>query len=293
MSTTSSLAGSYARALLPKRATGSWVRAVMERPEVAVDPVALERYRKLCGFAPAGPVPAPYPHLAAFPLAMALMTRRDFPFPVLGLVHLANEIEQEEPLTSDRRLGLRVWIDKPREHPRGAAFDVRAEAHDVGDGRILWRATSTYLHREKSPAAGTRPPVSQQVKQHPAAPPPGAEAWSLPADLGRAYAAVSGDRNPIHLYPVTARPFGFRRPIAHGMWSAARCLAALERPGLPDRFRLRVEFHAAVPLPSTVLFHRARPSELAGRSESKEIRAFTLSAAADGRRHLHGHLAPS
>lgn len=281
MGTSSSLTGSYFRALLPKRRAGAWVQAGMERSDVALDPAVLARYRSLCGFAPHGPVPATFPHLTAFPLAMALMTRRDFPFPVLGLVHLANEIEQLEPLTEDRRLGYRVWIEKPREHPKGAAFDVLAEAHDAGDGRILWRATSTYLRRGKPPAGAAAP-----AKQYPAVPPPaGAQTWPLPADLGRSYAAVSGDRNPIHLYPATARPFGFHRPIAHGMWSAARCLAALTEPepGLPDRFRLRVEFRTAVPLPSTVLFHA---------TSTTAIRDFSLSCAATGRRHLHGDLTP-
>ena len=282
MGMSSSLTGSYVRALLPKRRAGAWVQAGMERTEVAVGVAVLARYRRLCGFAPDGPgVPATFPHLTAFPLAMALMTRREFPFPILGLIHLANEIEQLEPLTEDQRLGYRVWIEKPREHPKGAAFDVLAEAHDAGDGRIVWRATSTYLRREKSPAT-----IGPAAKQHPAvAPPSGAQRWQLPADLGRCYAAVSGDRNPIHLYPATARPFGFRHPIAHGMWTAARCLAALAElaPGLPDRFRLRVEFHAAVPLPSTVLFHATRMTD---------VRDFSLTSADTGRRHLHGDLAP-
>ncbi|WP_034272235.1 MaoC family dehydratase [Actinospica robiniae] len=275
----SSLTGSYVRALFPKRPAGAWVQAGMERAAVAVDVAALARYRRLCGFAPDGPVPATFPHLTAFPLAMALMTRRRFPFPVLGLIHLANEIEQLEPMSEDQRLGYRVWIEKPREHPKGAAFDVLAEAHDAGDGRIVWRATSTYLRREKSPA-----PDASTARQYPVVPPPSdAERWPLPADLGRAYAAISGDRNPIHLYPATARPFGYRHPIAHGMWTAARCLAALAEPDPPDRFRLRVEFHAAVPLPSTVLFHATRMTG---------IRDFSLASADSGRRHLHGDLAP-
>ena len=57
--------------------------------------------------------------------------------------------------------------------------------------------------------------------------------WRLPADLGRRYAAVSGDHNPIHLYPLTAKAFGFPRQIAHGMWTKARCVAAMENR-LPD-----------------------------------------------------------
>ena len=51
--------------------------------------------------------------------------------------------------------------------------------------------------------------------------------WSLPEDLGRRFAKVAGDRNPIHMYWWTARLFGFRRPIIHGMWTLARCMAAL------------------------------------------------------------------
>ncbi len=279
-----SLTGSYVRALLPKRRAGAaWVQAGMERSRVAVDPGALARYRRLCGFAPDGPqVPASYPHLTAFPLAMALMTRREFPFPVLGLVHLANEIEQLEPLAADRPLGYRVWIEKPREHPKGAAFDVLAEAHDAGDGRIVWRATSTYLRRSRS--AAPRGTARTATTQRPEVPPlPAGERWELPADLGRAYAAVSGDRNPIHLYPATARLFGYPRPIAHGMWTAARCLAALTEPDLPDGFRFRVEFHAPVPLPGAVIFHAARATH---------IRDFSLSSPTTARRHLHGDLAP-
>ena len=44
---------------------------------------------------------------------------------------------------------------------------------------------------------------------------------------------MSGDHNPIHLYPLTAKALGFRRQIAHGMWSLARCVAAVENR-LPD-----------------------------------------------------------
>src|SRR5207253_10898170 len=77
--------------------------------------------------------------------------------------------------------------------------------------------------------------------------------WRVPASTGRRYAAVSGDVNPIHLNPLAARLFGFRRAIAHGMWLKARCVAALEGR-LPDALTAIVEFKSPLLLPSTVGF---------------------------------------
>jgi acyl dehydratase len=39
----------------------------------------------------------------------------------------------------------------------------------------------------------------------------------LPAGLSRQYARVSGDYNPIHLSSLSAKVFGFRSVVAHGM----------------------------------------------------------------------------
>ena len=75
--------------------------------------------------------------------------------------------------------------------------------------------------------------------------------WRLAADLGRRYAAVSGDHNPIHLNPLAAKAFGFPRTIAHGMWSLARCLSSLAGWG-PAVGVVDVEFRRPVLLPSTV-----------------------------------------
>ena len=79
--------------------------------------------------------------------------------------------------------------------------------------------------------------------------------WRLPGDLGRRYASVSGDRNPIHMHPLTAKLFGFPRAIAHGMWTKARCLAALE-PSLPDAYEVTVEFRKPLLLPGRATLER-------------------------------------
>jgi acyl dehydratase len=80
----------------------------------------------------------------------------------------------------------------------------------------------------------------------------GAE-WRLGGDLGRRYAAVSGDRNPIHMHSLAAKPLGFPAAIAHGMWTKARCLAAIESR-LPDAFAVEVRFRKPILLPARVQF---------------------------------------
>ena len=85
---------------------------------------------------------------------------------------------------------------------------------------------------------------------------PASAEWKLGGDLGRRYAGVSGDRNPIHMHSLTAKPLGFPGAIAHGMWTKARCLAALDSR-LPDAFAVDVRFRKPILLPARVEFASA------------------------------------
>ncbi len=200
---------------------------VLSREAVAVDRAHLAAYDRVCGFRLRDELPATYPHVLAFPLALELMAG-PFPFSPLGVVHIGNRIEQDRPLRADEALDLRVRAENLAPHPRGRQFEVVAEAAVAG--ATVWRGRSTYLHREGSGGGGGRTDFE---------PPPLRAMWRVPGDVGRRYAAVSGDRNPIHLHPLAARAFGQKGTIAHGMWTKARCLAALEslrcRPRSPWR----------------------------------------------------------
>ncbi|NKY07106.1 hypothetical protein HF998_09005, partial [Cellulomonas hominis] len=99
---------------------------------------------------------------------------------------------------------------------------------------------------------------------------------------GRRYAAVSGDANPIHQSPLTAKALGFPRAIAHGMDTAARALAAV---GARRRaaYAWDVEFAAPVLLPSS-------PSVRTERGET----GWTVTAwdARRGKLHLTSQVRP-
>jgi acyl dehydratase len=215
--------------------------------DVAPDPARLAAYAKVCGFTLRDELPATYLHVLAFPLHMALMTDERFPFAAVGLVHVANRIEQHRPVRLGERLELRVRATAIEPHRRGRAFSIVSQAR-VG-GELVWEGVSTMLRRG---GGGSGDGEADRTADRPAQPPVAAT-WRLPGDLGRRYAAVSGDRNPIHLYRATARLLGFPRAIAHGMWTKGRCLAALETR-LPAAFAVEVEFRRPILLPATVAF---------------------------------------
>jgi acyl dehydratase len=219
---------------------------VLERHAVAVDRDHLTAYQRVCGFRVSDRLPATYPHVIAFPLGMDLMTRLSFPFGAIGLVHVANEVRVLRPLTAADPFDLSVRTARLRPHERGRQFDVIAEASVAGEP--VWHSTSTYLHREGS----SRGSSSSKERSDPHdLSGEGSALWKVPGDVGRRYAAVSGDANPIHLHPLSARLFGFPTAIAHGMWVKARALAALTGR-LPEALSVDVGFQKPLFLPSTV-----------------------------------------
>ncbi|MEE1751846.1 MaoC/PaaZ C-terminal domain-containing protein [Streptomyces sp. SP18CS02] len=241
------------------------------RPDVRVDPARLAAYARVCGFSGTGPLPLPYPHVLAFPLAMRLMAARAFPLPLLGLVHTWIEITRHRPLPPGERTELTVRVAGLAPHRRGTEATVVTEARVAGER--VWESASGYLARHATrETAGRAAATARPDGTRPDVPLlPARAQWRLPHDLGRRYGGVSGDRNPIHLHPLTARLFGFPRPVAHGMWTLARCLAEQEPPA---RVHVRADFRAPVPLPGTVV-HAA------------EGEAFQLRGD-DGRIHVTG-----
>jgi acyl dehydratase len=246
--------------------------AQLWRDGIAIDRSHVAAYDRVCGFALSDTLPPTYPHVLAFPLAIELIASREFPFGALGLVHVDNAIEQLRPLRADEPLDLLVWSEQLAGHPRGRTIDVVAEG-SVG-GEPVWRDRSTYLHRERAASKKGPGPLRDT---------PEADAvWDVPGAVGRRYAAVSGDRNPIHLHGLAARLFGQPGAIAHGMWSKARCLAALQGH-LPDAFAVAVAFKLPVRLPAKVAFASWREGE---------ARRFALHDARSGKPHLDGTLTP-
>lgn len=229
-----------------KHAKGSVPDIVLERKGVVTDLKHLETYNEVCGFPRGDHLPATYPHMAAFGLHMALMTDTAFPFAPMGLVHLRNTIRQHRPLGVGETFDVSVRAADLRPHPKGSLVDLITEVSV--DGELVWDEVTTLFSRHKGGSAETSPAPLTGVEA-----PNGVVHWKLAGDLGRRYGSVSGDRNPIHLYPLTAKAFGFPTNIAHGMWTLARSLSAVHNK-LPAAFTVDVEFRKPILLPGTVVF---------------------------------------
>jgi acyl dehydratase len=223
----------------------------LARNGVTVDPDDLAAYNRVCGFPVGDTLPPTYPHMLTFPLQMALMSDRSFPLALPGFVHVRNRIDVMRAIRADEALDLEVWAERFAGHRSGATVDLCATV-TVG-GEEVWRSRSTYLSRgAKAPEGAPQADVEVTVADLERV----AATWRVPADAGRRYAKVSGDVNPIHMSALTAKAFGFKRAIAHGMWVKARVLGALAGR-LPDALSVDVGFRKPLYLPSTVTLSTA------------------------------------
>lgn len=218
---------------------------------VKVDVANLAAYTRVCGLRLSDALPLTYPFTLAFPLTMQLMLDPAYPVAAMGSVHLSNEITSRRPLRVGDELSIRSHAENLREHPSGLLVDIVTEIRTGDDDEPAWLQRSGMLSKRRTsltPAeVAPRPPKPE---------PPTADEIGDPTVVRSVseaqiaeYAAVSGDRNPIHVSGVGAKAFGFPNVIAHGMWTAATLLGVVEG-GIPEQTRYSVEFGKPVVLPA-------------------------------------------
>jgi acyl dehydratase len=284
------LAPLYARAAVtgPLHRGDALPDSVYSLADQTIDLDQLAAYERVCGFRVTDVLPPTYLHVLAFPLSVALMVESSFPFPLVGLVHVANSITVTRPVRSAEPVSFTVRAANLRPHSAGRQLDVLAEARV--DDEVVWSGRSTYLRRGGVKRDGVKPDgakpdgaLADRARESRPEQVGAVAQVRVPEDIGRKYGAVSGDRNPIHLHALTARAFGFPKAIAHGMWLKARTLAALEGR-LPNAFTVEVAFKTPVFLPSTV----AIATELEGSDWGLDVRNSR-----SGKPHLTGSVRPA
>lgn len=245
--------------------------------DATADAARLLRFKRATGYRDDGWLPLTYPQVLAFRAHLANMVDRRFPLPLMGTVHMANTIRCFRPLREHEGLRLECALEGRRTDERGTWFDLVTKANALPANEPVYEAVATMLrpaprrerHRSEPP-----PPVDL---------PPGATTIPVDAGMIRAFALASGDFNPIHLTGLTARLFGFRGQLAHGMWSLSRIaaeLAALARA--MGGVTLTADFRRPVYLPATLVLATAA---------TETGRTFKLTDATGTTTHVEGTLA--
>jgi len=242
---------------LPGASAWPLVRALFKRPaspsaqpvqaSYRLDQLDADHVRRYCdafGFPP-GRVPLTYLYLLAQRAQLATMLDRAIPFRIVGLIHVSNELAMQCEVRTDTPLVLVTTLSMPESGANGA-IECVLETVASADGKTVFTCSSRYLIKrgqraKHAPASPSAAPVGDVVGE-----------WVVTADAGRRYAALSGDWNPIHLWPWSARLMGMHAPIIHGMETMARVCAAFEQSANRRVTSLTCRFKRAVPLGASV-----------------------------------------
>lgn len=243
-------------------------KVAVERADIAVEPARVQAYAAVTGGdaiaafrGVSAAAPPFFPALWEAGLALEMFAGLDTPLPLGAIVHVSTDVVWARPLRCGQPVRCRVELERVDRARRGLRLTVLAR-NWMGAGQLCCQSTSVFMLRMRAapdgPGAGGGGPEPR--RDHAEAPADGwAELarWDLPGGAGRRYARVSGDYNPIHLWPWTARPFGYRAPILHGYATAARAAHALIQHRLGGDAaalrRMRIAFRAPLPLPSTAV----------------------------------------
>jgi hypothetical protein len=263
----------------PRLASGAIPRIEAALSDFRISRKQLSRYEKVCGEPPSPQLPVAFPHVMATPLHLAMLASDAFPLNLFGVVHVRNSIVQKRPLRVDDTGEIRAYIEPGAVTHRGQELRLQTDIQVGGD--TLWSETSTLLCRmtEKPRPTGAARRDAEQPPQEGLR----REEFTIPAATGRSYARVSGDFNPIHITDFLARMFGFKRAIAHGMWTVARCAAAIGSSAFATPCTMDASFKLPISFPADVVLESwSAPGNV----------GFVLRAAQGARRaHLIGKIA--
>ena len=153
-------------------------------------------------------------------------------------------VQYESLESSDVYVATLTLLPVTRLVKKGIEFDISITIRSTSNNKVIWGAFNSFLvfHSHKYPIStlaveeGSNE-ISSEVHKLTAA-----KNVPLSSDVGRKYALLCGDWNPVHISKITAKLFGFKMAIAHGMYISALAISALQREGIfPKTYPVTVE----------------------------------------------------
>lgn len=219
--------------------------------EARIDENHLQRYRELCGYSQYDTsVPLCYVETLFIKPLIALVSSAKFCLSPLGLIHIRQTVKQTGTLLSVKsKLVLGVEVKQYRQSDRGVEVDIFLQAKNGENGPVVWEGTTTLLSRAGNYKGKPKPnKESRDNYQH-------TGEVSVASNCGIQFARLTGDWNPHHLCTLSAWLLGYKKPIAHGMWTLARAIAYIEKEQeleFDGRHEVVCEFKRPLYMPSSV-----------------------------------------
>lgn len=205
----------------------------------------LEAFKKMFGYT-SQYVPSTYWHTRFFGIRILLASDPKFPFPLPGMVHLTDTICQYHNILPTDVLWMECYLGDFLAHEKGTAFETITKLYreDV----LVWEENTVNLYIGKS-QMGEQEYNSYEFPEIQASK---ETALFIPTNMGRKYARISGDFNPIHISVLGAKLFGFKKSLMHGWFSLNKILTENSNLML-DRHELFVAFKKPLFLPGNVI----------------------------------------
>lgn len=187
----------------------------------AVNAAELKDYFAALDIKPTDYLPISYPHVMAGTMCMNMLANKVFPIRLLGALHLKNRIVQNRPIQANETVDIDIRLGDYRLTDNGVEFDFVTDVTVAS--QLVWQETSIYLVRgnfggKQNPSANKSFELTSLTDASVV------NEWHIPKSRGREYAKISGDYNPIHMSPWSAKMFGFKRDIAHGFGVMAQAI---------------------------------------------------------------------
>ena len=214
-----------------------------EFSNISIDLENLLAYRQYFDFK--SKLPLTYIYIIAQRALLHLMLHKDFTIAVPGIVHISNEILLNPEFSVNEEFEIKSSIHVPVKE--GSLFPT-AIIQFYQNGIEVAKNVSNYIAKRKS----TQKRSKREVNESTFGVPSFNENWFVKKSVGKSYAHLSNDKNPIHTSKLFAKIAGFKRPIAHGWYSVSRSVSTAEKQSEREFKTLHVAFSKPIYLPSNV-----------------------------------------
>ncbi len=215
----------------------------VELPKLTIPMDRLAYFKEVCG--DDSELPMAFPETWFMGMMGQIVTHPAFPLSPMGLIHVRQIITQHRPIKLDASLSLYCELKELRAAPRGIEVDCGVYVKD--ENGVCWEGTVMFLSRSER----ARAPKKSGEKRK-SEPKEAQIVIDVPENTGRRYAKASGDYNPHHMTRPTAKLMGFKRPIAHGMWTLAKAVALLPSEAKKLPCKLDVSFKRPILMPAKI-----------------------------------------